>query len=168
MGLLRASRTQPKATLEAREESSEGQSILSGIPAGATVVIDTAPVIYLLEGNERFLPRFLPLFRAAEVGDIRISITAITLAEVLAGPCKAGKEALAERYEGALREGMGWKVLDITADIAARAARLRTRYALCLPDALQLSAALVLGAHALVTHDRDFGQASREVLLLGI
>lgn len=146
----------------------EEPSILSGIPASATVVVDTAPVIYLLEGNERFLPRFLPLFRAAEAGDIRICITAITLAEVLAGPCKAGREALAERYEGALREGLGWKVQDITADIASRAARLRGRYALRLPDALQLASTLAMGAHALVTHDRDFGKAAHEVLLLGL
>ena len=132
------------------------------------MVVDTAPVIYLLEGNERFLPRFLPLFRAAEAGDLRISITAITLAEVLAGPYKAGKDALADRYEGALREGLGWKVVDITAEIASRAARLRGRYALRLPDALQLACTLALGAHALATHDRDFGKAASEVILLGL
>lgn len=161
---MRASLKLPPAILEAREEP----SILAGIPAFATVVVDTAPVIYLLEGNELFLPRFFPLFHAAEAGNLQISITAITLAEVLAGPLKAGKDALAERYEGALREGLGWRVMDITADIASRAARLRVRYGLRLPDALQLSAALVSGAHGLATHDRDFGKAAQEVLLLGI
>jgi predicted nucleic acid-binding protein len=163
MGALSAARNRLSKDLEAREE----KSFLDSVPPSALIVVDTAPVIYLLEGNERFLPRFLPLFRSAEAGQIQIAITAITLAEVLAGPLKAGKEALAERYEGALREGLGWRVLDISSDMAVRAARLRARYGLRLPDALQLSAALALGAHALATHDRDFGKAAREVTLLG-
>lgn len=130
--------------------------------------MDTAPVIYLLEGNERYLPLFLPLFRAAERCELRILLTPITVAEVLAGPLKSGKDALAERYEAALREGLGWKVIDLSADTAARAARLRIRYNLKLPDAFQLAATLAHNAAALVTHDRDFGQATQEVNILGL
>ena len=142
-------------------------SFLEQLPPHATVVMDTAPVIYLLDGNADFLPTFLPLFRAAERGELQILLTPVTLAEVLAGPLKARKEALAERYESALREGLGWRVVDLTADLAARAARLRVRYGLKLPDAFQLAAPLVHSASALVTHDRDFGQARREVVILG-
>ena len=36
------------------------------------------------------------------------------------------------------------------------AARLRGRYGLKLPDAIQLASALAINADALVTHDRDF------------
>ena len=145
-----------------------GVSLLDRLPPRATVVVDTAPVIYLLDGHSGFLPRFLPLFRAAERGELTILLTPVTLAEVLAGPLKARKEALAERYESALREGLGWRVVDLSADLAAKAARLRVRYGLKLPDAFQLAAALVHSADALVTHDRDFGQAAREVPILGI
>ena len=133
----------------------------------ATVLLDTAPVIYLLEQHPIFLPRFLPLFRRAEEGSLRLLITPITLAEVLAGPLKAGKEALAERYESALCRGLGWTLVPLDRDIAARAARLRIRYRLKLPDALQLAAALAHNAEALVTHDRDFGEAAQEVRIWG-
>ncbi len=143
-------------------------SLLANLPQHSLLVLDTAPVIYLLEGNEKHLPNFLPVFRAAERGEVRILVTSITVAEVLAGPLKAGKEALAERYEAALREGLGWKVVDLTADTAARAARLRIRYNLKLPDAFQLAATLVHNATALVTHDRDFGKATQEVNILGL
>ncbi|HXP90023.1 MAG TPA: PIN domain-containing protein, partial [Fibrobacteria bacterium] len=143
-------------------------SLLDSLPSGATVVVDTAPVIYLLEDNSRYLSRFLPLFRAAERREVRILITPITVAEVLAGPIKARKEALASRYEHALREGLGWQVADLTADLACQAARLRIRYRLKLPDAFQLAAALVHSCEALVTHDRDFGEARREVPILGL
>ncbi len=142
--------------------------ILDQLPHGSVVVVDTAPVIYLLEANATFLPLFLPLFRAAERGEIQILLTPVTLAEVLAGPLKARKEALAERYESALREGLGWRVVDLNADLAAKAARLRIRYGLKLPDAFQLAAALVHSAQALVSHDRDFGQAAKEMPILGI
>jgi predicted nucleic acid-binding protein len=143
-------------------------SPLDSLPIGATVVVDTAPVIYLLEDNSRYLPRFLSIFRAAERREIRILVTPITVAEVLAGPIKARKEALASRYEHALREGLGWQVADLTADLAVRAARLRIRYGLKLPDAFQLAAALLHSCEALVTHDRDFGEARREAPILGL
>lgn len=142
-------------------------TLLEHLPTHATVLVDTAPVIYLLDGNAQYLPKFLPLFRAAERGELRILLTPVTLAEVLAGPLKARKEALAERYESALREGLGWRVVDLDSDIAAKAARLRIRYGLKLPDAFQLAAAIAHSADALVTHDRDFGQATREVAILG-
>jgi len=151
-----------------RESAELNGGLLSRLPWNATVVLDTAPVIYLLEDNKAFLPLFWPLFQAAESGRIRILITPITVAEVLAGPWKAGKEALAERYEHALREGLGWKVVDLDAGLAARASRLRGRYGLRLPDAFQLAASLVNGADALVTHDRDFGKAAKEVNILGV
>jgi len=138
------------------------------IPLHATVLLDTAPVIYLLEDHPEYLARFLPLFQRAEAGTLRILITPLTLAEVLAGPLKARKEALAERYEQALCQGLGWNVVPLDAALAARAARLRARYHLKLPDALQLAAALVHGVAALVTHDRDFGQAAKEVPIWGV
>lgn len=145
----------------------DGERMLEGLGPDATVLLDTAPVIYLLEGNLQHLPRFWPLFRACQARQLRIAITPITVAEVLAGPWKAGKEALAERYEQAFREGLGWQVVDLDVGIAARASRLRARYGLRLPDAFQLAACLVTGAQALVTHDRDFGKAAKEATILG-
>jgi len=142
-------------------------NLMEHLSLHATVVMDTAPVIYLLDGNAGFLPRFMPVFRAAERGELNILITPVTLAEVLAGPLKARKEALAERYESALCEGLGWRVVDITPSLAARAVRLRVRYGLKLPDAFQLAVALSHSAAALVTHDRDFRDAAKELPILG-
>jgi len=44
----------------------------------------------------------------------------------------------------------------LSAAIAIEAARLRQRYQLRLPDAIQLATALEINAFALVSHDRDF------------
>jgi hypothetical protein len=62
------------------------------VPDGATVLIDTNPIVYLLEGNPLGAP-FRPLFEAVDSGRIRALVTPITVGEVVSGPLKAGKEA---------------------------------------------------------------------------
>ncbi|MFN0182494.1 MAG: type II toxin-antitoxin system VapC family toxin [Aquabacterium sp.] len=136
----------------------------AGLPQGALVVVDTAPVIYLLEDHPRFLPLFIGLFEAEAAGDLQIAISTITVAEVLAGPLRAGQDALARRYEKALGR---YVVVAVDSAIAVSAARLRARYALKLPDAIQLATALEMGAAALVTHDRDFAKVQGLAVLRG-
>ncbi|HTA94427.1 MAG TPA: type II toxin-antitoxin system VapC family toxin, partial [Polyangiaceae bacterium] len=103
---------------------------------------------------------------AVDSGRIRALVTPITIAEVVSGPLKAGREALVERYRRTITQNPGWDIRDIDADIAVLAARLRLRHALKLPGALQLAVALEEGCSALVTHDRDFGTVS-DLLILG-
>lgn len=126
----------------------------AALPAGALLLVDSAPIVYTLEGNARFAGRFAPMFERHAQGELVLAVTTITLAEVLAGPLKAGEEALARRYRAVLE---AWQVIDLTSDIAESAARLRGTYGLKLPDAIQLASALAINAEALVTHDRDFG-----------
>jgi len=136
----------------------------ANLPQGASVLVDTAPWIYVLESHPQFADRFVGLFEAAAKGHVLIALSTITLAEVLTGPFKAGQTALAKRYEKALLQ---YRVVDVSAPIAALAAQLRAQYRLKLPDALQLATALDMGATALVTHDRDFSQVSGLDILTG-
>lgn len=133
-----------------------GLSALSEIPSGALVVVDSAPIIYYLEGHRTLAPRFGEVFERAAGGDLGIAISTITLAEVVSGPLAAGNEILAEAYRSALTEGQGWSVVPVTEEVALAAARFRVRYRLKLPDAIQLATVVTCGAHALITHDRDF------------
>jgi predicted nucleic acid-binding protein len=82
-------------------------------------------------------------------------VTTITIAEVLTGPMQAGDEALARRYRATLE---GWQVVELNADIAESAARLRASLRLKLPDAIQAASALAINAAAIVTHDRNFSR----------
>lgn len=133
------------------------------LPAGALLLVDSAPIIYTLEANELYAARFAPLFQRHAMGELVLAVTTVTIAEVLTGPLKAGEEALAKRYRAVLD---AWQVVDFTSDIAESAARLRGTYGLKLPDAIQLASALEINAHALVTHDRDFTQV-RGMRVLG-
>ncbi len=120
---------------------------------GALLLVDSAPIIYTLEAHAKFAKRFARLFQRHADGEIALAVTTVTVAEVLTGPLGKGEEALAKRYRAVLES---WQVVDFTADIAEGAARLRGKYGLRLPDAIQLASALAINADALVTHDRDF------------
>lgn len=134
------------------------------LPDGATVLVDTAPWIYLLQDHPDFAPRFEGLFAAAEEGRIELALSTITLAEVLTGPYKEGEVALAKRYEKALNS---YQVMPFSSAVAVQAAQLRAQYGLKLPDAAQLATALDMGAAALVTHDRDFSAVQGLPILYG-
>lgn len=127
----------------------------AALPAGALILVDSAPIIYVLEAHAKLAPRFAPLFERHARNEIELAVTTVTIAEVLTGPLAAGEEALARRYRTTLET---WRVVDFGSDLAESAARLRTTYRLKLPDAIQLASALAINADALVTHDRDFGR----------
>jgi len=135
------------------------------VPDGATVLVDSNPIIYFLEGSA-LADRFEQLFADVDAGRIHAVVTPITLAEVVSGPLRAGDDALVERYRQTITAGSGWTLRDIDGDIAVLAARLRLRHRLKLPDAIQLAVAVQEGCHALITHDRDF-RAVADVLILG-
>ena len=116
---------------------------LAGIvPDGATVLVDSNPIIYFLEGSA-LADRFEQLFADVDAGRIHAVVTPITLAEVVSGPLRAGDDALVERYRQTITAGSGWTLRDIDGDIAVQE-----------------------GCHALITHDRDF-RAVADVLILG-
>ena len=139
-------------------------ALWGGLSEGATVLVDTAPWIYLLEDHAEFAPLFVGLFEAAERGQFQLALSTITLAEVLTGPFKAGQTTLAKRYENALNQ---YQVVPMTPAVASLAAQLRVEYRLILPDAVQLASALDIGAAALVTHDRDFSAVQGLPVLMG-
>ena len=137
---------------------------LEGLPENALFLVDSAPIIYFLEDHPELASVFRPVFEAHDEGLLRLAVTTVTLAEVLTGPLSAHDEVLAERYRATLKS---WFVVDLDAEIAESAARLRAACKLKLADAVQAASALAVGADALVTHDRDFS-ALRDLRVLGV
>jgi predicted nucleic acid-binding protein len=135
---------------------------LSDLPDGALVLVDSAPIIYVLEDDRKFAPRFRQLFELQDAGAIRFAVTTITIAEVLTGPLKVGEEALAKRYRAVMES---WQVVSLTADIAESAARFRASLGLRIADAIQIASATAVNADALVTHDRDFTRVKNLTVL---
>ena len=130
---------------------------LSGLPPQALLLLDSAPIIYWLEERAGFFERFEPLFARQAAGDVNFAVTTIAIAEVLSGPFKSGDDARAQRYRAVLES---WRVVELNADLAEAAARLRAPMKLKLPDAIQAASALAINADALVTHDVDFSRVT--------
>ena|ERR1051326_1390008 len=128
---------------------------IAWIPEGALLLLDSPPIIYVLEEHPDLAPRFLPLFEAQAAGRLSFAIATITVAEVLTGPFQSSDEALARRYRAILES---WQVVPLDAAIAESAARLRASIRLKLADAVQAASALAANATALVTYDRDFSR----------
>ena len=126
---------------------------LSSLPELPLLLLDSAPIIYFLEGHPRFGPRFQPVFEEHANGRVRFAVTTITIVEVLTGPLSAGDESLVRRYRNILES---WQVVALDGAIAESAARVRAAFRLKLADAVQVASALAVNADALVTHDRDF------------
>ena len=137
---------------------------IEGLPESALLLVDSAPIIYVLEDHPELAAVFRPVFEAHDEGLLRLAVTTVTLAEVLTGPLGARDEVLAERYRATLKS---WFVVDLDAEIGESAARLRAACKLKLADAVQAASALAVGADALVTHDRDFS-ALRDLRVLGV
>ena len=134
---------------------SQSRLLLSDIPRGSRLLIDTAPIVYALEGHP-FATPFMPIFTGIQEGAYVAVVTPITMAEVLVGPLRHGKKKLAERYRRALSTKPGWEWCDFDDTLCAHAAELRATTKLKLPDALQAAATTYSGSFALITHNRDF------------
>lgn len=108
---------------------------------GATVGLDTAPLIYFIEEHPKYLPRLQPFFEAADRGQFRIVTSFVTLLEVLVHPLRSGREDLAREYRDILLRSANLTAIPLGEQIAEEAARLRAAQNLQTPDAVQLATA---------------------------
>ena len=132
-----------------------------------SLFFDTAPIIYYIEAHPQFGPLTREAVQAFQSESLRAYSSAITLAEVLAKPIQAGKDALARRFADFLRRGKNFDLIEISADIAERAGRLRGKYAaLKTVDSIQLAAALTVRAEAFLTNDGRLKQITEIKILV--
>src|SRR5258706_13648453 len=123
-----------------------GISLLEGLPANARITVDSAPIIYFLQGHPKLADRFAPIFQAAAEGSISICVSTITLAEVLAGPLKAGNDILAAQYQEAFRGSKNWEMIPVSEEVAVLSARFKLVRKIRLPDAIQVATAVTTGS----------------------
>jgi len=128
--------------------------------------LDTAPVIYFVERNPQFVDFVDPIFERLEV-DITAVASPITLSECLVGPIRLGLVDLEQAFVDVLQQDEVIFV-EIDAAIGREAARIRVRYNLQLPDALQVAAAKKAGCEAFLTNDQALKRVTElRILLVG-
>lgn len=118
-----------------------------------SVFIDTAPLIYLLEGTpERRAAVQQQLHQWIEA-ETRLLSSTLTLMELLVLPIRQGNSTLEKQYRHLLPRLFSVPLLAIDESTAALAAEFRASYGLRAVDALQLAGAVNSGCNRFYTND---------------
>lgn len=117
------------------------------------VFLDTAPLIYFIEGSSEYQENLKQLFEANDKGVFSFITSSITLLEVLVKPLKEGQLELADKYKTILSSATGIEIFDITNTLAVKAAELRAKYNLRTPDSIQIATAIENNAAYFLTND---------------
>jgi predicted nucleic acid-binding protein len=131
------------------------------VPRDARIVIDTSAAIAYLHGAERASPAAAWIFDGClATGRNPGVLSALSVAELMVGPAKAGPAALAT-MEGFFRFFDQLRVAPFDLAVARSAARVRASTGLALPDAAVVATALEHDAASVITNDARWPPALR-------
>jgi predicted nucleic acid-binding protein len=143
--------------LSSAAPSKSTRSLVS-IPRRSFIILrDVAPYADLL----------VPVYRLLENDTLRAVTSTVTLAEILTKPFADKNFSLADEIKFTLKSFSSLSVASIDEKLAEAAALIRARYAIRLPDALQLAAAIQGEATLFLTNDKRVRKVDAvEVLVL--
>lgn len=125
----------------------------------SSVFLDTAPIIYFIEGNPEFGHCAKTIMESIESGSLLSYTSVVTLLEVIVNPIRNDKQDLAVMYTEFLRDTNNLILQDITEKDAELVGKLRACYpSLKSLDSLQLAVAMNSGVDAFVTNDKKLKQ----------
>ena len=133
---------------------------------GQVVGLDTMPLIYWIEEHPLYLATVLPFFEALERGEVQVLTSTVTIIEVLVNPIRRNDLDLAQRYRDRLFATRWLTTVPLSPAIAEEAAKLRARYNLRTPDAIQLATAISEGTATFLTNDVRLPRLSRPRVLV--
>jgi predicted nucleic acid-binding protein len=124
--------------------------------AGGKVYFDTNIFIYLINDTPDLAAPSVGLLDACAQGVIQGLTGDLTLAELLVQPFKRNDAAAVALVRELLIDDGAVNLLGHDRSAFERAAALRARYGLKMPDALHIATALQAGATCLISNDRQF------------
>jgi predicted nucleic acid-binding protein len=128
---------------------------------------DTAPFIYYIEDVAPYADLLDPVFRLLEDHALRAVTSTVTFAEILTKPFADKNFSLADEIKFTVKSFSSLSVASIDEKLAEAAALIRGRYAIRLPDALQVAAAIQGEATLFLTNDKRVKKVDAiEVLVL--
>lgn len=134
---------------------------------GKRICIDTAPIIYFIEEHPKYRDIIRPIFVEIDSKNIEAITSTITLLEVLVHPFRTNNETLAEKYREILLSSEGLFTFEILHEVSEMASRLRAKYSLRTPDAIQIAVGILYGAINFLTNDPNLKKISEiKVLVL--
>jgi predicted nucleic acid-binding protein len=133
---------------------------------GKVVGLDTAPLIYFIEQNPKYISTVREFFSSLNRKEFRVITSTLTLTEVLVHPLRNGNVNLARQYQDILLNQDYLTVFPVSSEIAKLAAELRATKNLRTPDAIQIATAILNGADFFLTNDMGLRNISNLTLLI--
>lgn len=130
------------------------------------VGLDTSPIIYFIEANPAYDQLVTEIFTRIDRGEIFAFTSVNSLTEVLVQPISTTNQALQHQYRQLLLFSPNFFTNNINAAFAERAAELRAKYRLRMPDALQVAAAIESNCDAFLCNDKDLRRVTEIKILV--
>ena len=134
--------------------------------SGKKAFLDTNIFIYLIEENEKYLPKVHNLFDFLDENNYTIITSTLTLGEILTKPYKDKRSDLVETYKKFFQE---MPLVELNYEIASLFAQIRADYGIKTPDSIQLASAIYSRSDIFVTNDdrlNRFSEKKCKILLL--
>jgi predicted nucleic acid-binding protein len=125
--------------------------------------LDTSIFIYHLEAHPQYLPLTQQILATVEAGRCTGVVSTVTVMELTVHPWRAKRADIARQYEVLLANFPNLNLVDVTREVARRAAQLRAAYTLRPADALLLGTALVSRATLWVSNDKQLKRLAPEI-----
>jgi len=117
------------------------------------IFLDTAPVIYFVEKNPRYVEVARVVFNLIDSDSLSAVTSPVTLAECLTLPYRLQQPEVAKAFIELLVNDDSVRFVPLDDQAASKAAELRARYNLPLPDSFQIAVAILSGCDAVLTND---------------
>ncbi|MCP4419374.1 MAG: type II toxin-antitoxin system VapC family toxin [Chloroflexi bacterium] len=127
------------------------------------LALDSSIFIYHFEAHPTYLPLTKPILEIIASGTCQAVISTITLMELTVLPWRQGRADVARQYELLLVNFPNLTIVDVSRDVARRAAQLRALYNIRPADALFVATGLVSQATAWVTNDKNLRRLAPEL-----
>ncbi len=123
------------------------------LQAVTRLFLDSAPVIYAVEKHPRYVDLVRVALRQIDAGALFAVTSPVTLAECLVAPYRLDRPDVSQTFVDLVVYGSNVSFLNIDQTVAQKAAELRARYNLLLPDSFQVAVAMLAGCDGFLTND---------------
>lgn len=125
------------------------------LPLNALVYVDTAILIYSVEGHSDYRELLRTLWLKHKASELAVISSELSLMEVLILPLRNNDTALVNDYQQLMLQG-DMQLIPISQTILRDAAQLRATTNLRTPDAIHAATAMNTSCTLFLTNDRGF------------
>lgn len=137
------------------------------LQAVTRLFLDSAPVIYAVEKHPRYVDLVRVTLKRLDAGALSAVTSPVTLAECLIAPYRLGRTDVSQTFVDLVVYGSNVTFVTIDQTVAEKAAELRARYNLLLPDSFQVAVAMLVGCDGFLTNDAALTRVTEmDVLVL--